>query len=172
MKNDLEIDIHTVNELCQEVIDYIRRTHDREFGNDSMIYAAPQWHIIGHLRDELVTRAGILQRTITVDNRPILIAGIGFLITEPPYRSRGFATELMKQAIAFVRDKLELPYALLTCKPELESLYSRMGWQTVCEPGVFVQPTGNRSCGGVIMVYELGEAPWPYGEIDFCGLPW
>lgn len=172
MMNDLEIDIYTVNELTPEVLDHIRRTHDREFGVDSMVYDAPQWHLVGYLRDELVTQAGVLQRTIAVNNRPLLIAGICFLITEPPFRGRGYATALMKQAMVFVRDKLGLPFGLLTCKPRLESLYSGMGWRTTREPNVFVQPTGNRSCGGLIMIYELGETPWPKGKIDFCGLPW
>ncbi len=172
MKNGLEIDIHSVNELTPEVIDHIRRTHDREFGDDSMVYASPQWYLIGHLEGESVTQVGILQRTITVDNRPLLIAGISFLITEPPYRGKGFGTAIMKEATDFVGDKLGLPFGSLTCKSRLESLYSGMGWRTIREPNVFVQPTGNRSCGGLIMIYELGEIPWPKGKIDLCGLPW
>ena len=172
MKSDLEIEIHSVNELTPEVIDHIRRTRDREFGDDSMVYATPEWYILGCLRGEPVTQVAILQRTITIDQRPLLIAGVSFLITEPEYRGRGFAAVIMKEAVTFVKNVLELPFALLTCKPRLESLYSSMGWRTVSGANVFVQPTGNRSCGGLIMIYELGEAPWPKGKTDFCGLPW
>lgn len=172
MLNDSIIEIITVNELTPERVGFIRRNQSREFGDDSMVYAIPGWYLLGYSRGKPVTQVGILQRTITINQSPLLIAGVGFLITEPEYRGRGFATEIMKEAVAFVRNTLELPYALLTCKPKLESLYSRMGWRTVNEPNVFVQPTGNRSCGGLIMVNECGETPWPEGKIDFCGLPW
>ncbi len=166
------INFYTANELTPELVSFIRRAHDREFGDDSMIYAIPQWYVLGYLRGEPVTQVGVLQRTITINQRPLLIAGVGFLITEPENRGRGYATVIMKEAAAFVRNRLELPFGLLTCKPRLESLYSRMGWRTVGGQNVFVQPTGSRSCGGLIMVNECGGIPWPEGKIDFCGLPW
>lgn len=172
MINDFEICISTVNELNPRIAGFIRRSHDREFGDDSMIYAIPEWYMLGYLRGMPITQIGILQRTITINQDPLLIAGVGFLITEPEYRGRGFATVVMKEAVSFVRDKLALPFSLLTCKPRLESFYSRMGWRIVNEPNIFVQPTGNRSCGGLIMVYECGGLPWPKGEIDLRGLPW
>ena len=88
MMSDIKTDINTVNELTPELIDFIRRTHDREFGDDSMIYAVPEWYILGYLRGEPVTRVGVLQRTITINQRPLLIAGASFLVTEPEYRGR------------------------------------------------------------------------------------
>lgn len=172
MTSNLRIDIRTVNELTPELIGFTQHTYNREFGNDSMVYASPEWYLFGYRQGVPLTQLGILQRTVTVNQKPLLIAGIGFLITEPDNRGQGYATIIMKEAIAFVKNQLGLPFGLLTCKPRLESLYSGMGWQTVSEPDVFVQPTGNRSCGGIIMVNECGGAPWPEGKIDFCGLPW
>lgn len=170
--SDLRIDIKTVNELSPELAGFIRRAQDREFGNNSMVYAIPQWYVLGFLQDEPVAQIGVLQRTVTVCQRPLLIAGVSFLITEPEYRGQGFGTVIIEEAVTFIGNKLGLPFGLLTCKPRLESLYSRLGWQTVGEPNVFVQPTGNRSCGGLIMVKECGGIPWPEGKIDLCGLPW
>jgi len=172
MINDFEISISTVNELNPRIAGFIRRAYDREFGDDSMVYANPQWYVLGFLRDEPITQLGVLQRTITVNQNPLLIAGVSFLITEPQYRGRGYATAIMSEAIAFIEHKLSLPFGLLTCKPQLASFYVRMGWKAIAEPNVFVQPTGNRSCGGVIMVNECGGSPWPEGKIDLCGLPW
>jgi len=170
--NNLRIDIKTVNDLTPGLSDFIQRAHEREFGTDSMVYSNPQWYLLGYLQHELVVQVGVLQRTISISNRPLLIAGIGFLITEPQHRGKGFATELMKQSDVFVRIKLGLPFSLLTCKPRLETLYSGMGWRVVNCPNVFTQPTGSRSCGGLIMIKECGEVPWPEGRIDLCGLPW
>ncbi len=170
--NDFKIDIKTVNDLSPELTDSIRSAYEREFGGDSMVYSNPQWYLLGYLQDEFVVQVGVLQRTITIGNKPFLIAGIGFLITEPQHRGKSLATELMNQADIFVKDKLELPFSLLTCKPRLETLYSGMGWRAVNCPNVFTQPTGNRSCGGLIMIKEHGKISWPKGRIDLCGLPW
>jgi predicted acetyltransferase len=128
-----------------------------------MIYAEPQWYIFGYLDEGLVTQVGVLQRTITIGQNPLLIGGIGFLITEPEHRGRGFASKIMKEAMAFLKNELGLPFGLLTCKPRLESLYTGMGWRTIDAPNVFVQPTGNRSCGGLIMIKECGGLSWPEG---------
>ncbi len=170
--SNLRIDIETVNELTPKLVGFIQRTHDREFGDDSMIYAHPQWYVLGFLRDEPVAQVGVLQRTITVDQNPLLIAGVSFLITEPENRGRGYAAALMSEAVNFMGHKLLLPFGLLTCKPKLETLYSSMGWRPIDVPNIFAQPTGSRSCGGLIMVKECGGIPWPEGEIDLCGLPW
>jgi hypothetical protein len=170
--NDLRINISTVNELAPELTGFIQRANEREFGNDSMAYAIPHWYMFGFLRGEPVAQVGVLQRTITIQQKPLLIAGVGFLITEPEYRGRGFATVMLGEALVFISNKLGLPFGLLTCKPRLETLYSGMGWRTADGTNTFAQPTGNRSCGGLIMVKECGGIPWPEGEIDLCGLPW
>lgn len=170
--SEIEIGINTVNELTSELADFIRQAYDREFGDDSMTYASPEWYLLGYLHGNPVTQVGVLQRTITIDNKSLLIAGVSFLITEPEYRGRGYATLIMDEAVNFVANNLGLPFGLLTCKPRLESLYSGMGWHKVNQPNVFVQPTGNRSCGGIIMVKGCGDRSWPEGKIDFRGLPW
>ena len=171
MKN-LRIEIKTVNELTPDLADFIFQTHDREFGDDSMVYAMPHWYLLGFNRDKPTVQAGVLQRTITVNQSPLLIAGLSFLITEPEDRGRGYAAEIMNEAVGFVEHRLSLPFALLTCKPRLEGLYLGMGWTTVNESNTFAQPTGNRSCGGLIMIKECGAGHWPEGKIDLCGLPW
>ena len=76
--SDLRLDVNTVNEITPELAGFIQCTHDREFGDDPMIYAIPQWYIFGYLQGEPVTQVGILQRTITINQKPLLIAGISF----------------------------------------------------------------------------------------------
>lgn len=168
----MRIEVKTVNELSPELASSIERRNNREFGDDSMVYSYPELYILGYLSGELTTHVGVLQRTITVRQNPLLIGGICFLITEPDNRGRGFASVIMKEAVSFLENELGLPFGLLTCKPRLESLYTGMGWQTVAGPTVFVQPSGNRACGGLTMVNECGGVSWPEGEINLCGLPW
>jgi len=168
----LEIVIKTVNDLAPDDSGFIARGRELLFAGDSMVYALPERYLLGYAQGEPVTQMGILQRTITVDDEPLLIAGLGYLLTLPEHRGQGYATELMAGAVTFVRDTLDLSYCLLTCKLRLESLYAGMGWRALDAPNVFTQPTGNRRCGGLIMVFECGPEPWPEGDIDLRGLPW
>jgi hypothetical protein len=176
MKNnrspELNIEIIPFKELSDRLIDYVRRSNDREFGDDSMIYDHPEWYAIGFLEDEPVTHTAILRRTISIDGTPIGIAGISFIVTEPDFRGRGYARLGTDRAVLFVSEQLALPHCLLTCKPRLESLYTGWGWHTAPGPTVFMQPTGPRDCGGLTMVYQCTEKAWPEGKIDLCGLPW
>jgi GNAT superfamily N-acetyltransferase len=115
---------------------------------------------------------GILRRTISVAGLPMKIGGVTFVVTEPEYRSRGFASHLTGHAVGFLRDRLNLSFGLLTCKPRLGSFYTRLGWQVVEGPTFFDQPAGRRGCGGLTMMIECGKETWPPGEIDLLGLPW
>lgn len=164
--------ITPVSDLSPDVAEKLRAMTEREFGLDPMVYADPQWYVLGFLGRELVSRVGILRRTISVGEKPLHIGGICTVVTELAYCRRGIASYLMGRAVMFLRDQLHLPFALLTCKPRLEHLYARLGWRSVEGPTVFDQPSGMRSCGGLTMVIECGGRPWPKGRIDLCGLPW
>jgi GNAT superfamily N-acetyltransferase len=168
----LKIEVCTASELSPELAGSIQRRNDREFGSDPLVYDDPEWYILGHLSGKLATHVGVLQRTITVGRASLLIAGVCYLVTEPEYRGRGFASVVMSEAVAFVKNKLGLAFGLLTCKTRLESLYAKTGWRTVVGPTVFAQADSVRNCGGLTMVNECGETSWPEGKIDLCGLPW
>jgi GNAT superfamily N-acetyltransferase len=168
----IRIEMAAVSELSLDVARRIQATNEREFGKDSLVYAQPEWFALGFLKRRLVSRVGILQRTISVDGSRFSIGGISFVVTEPDYRGRGFASCLLASAVTFLRNPLQVPFGLLTCKPRLESLYSGLGWLAVPGPTVFDQPSGPHTCGGLTMVIECGGSSWPGGRIDLCGLPW
>jgi GNAT superfamily N-acetyltransferase len=169
---DLRTEIKAVSELTGELANLIRSSNDREFGNDSLVYDVPEWYVLGFLEGALAVHVGILCRTITVDQVPLQIGGICYLVTEPENRGRGLAYAVMDKAVDFVKNQLQLPFCLLTCKPRLEALYTKWGWQTVAGPTIFLQAGGLRHCGGLTMIFQCGGKPWPAGKIDLCGLPW
>jgi GNAT superfamily N-acetyltransferase len=168
----MRVEIASVEKLSAPVAERLAAARAREFGSDPMVYAEPQWYVLGFLDAELVSRVAVLARTITVAGAPLPIGGISFIVTEPAYRGRGFAGRLTREAVAFVRDELACDFALLTCKPRLEGLYAGLGWRSVPGPTLFEQPTGRRACGGLTMIIECGARAWPPGEIDLQGLPW
>lgn len=150
----------------------IGRATEREFGNDPLVYAAAELYVLSFLEGVLAARVGILQRTITIEQVPFRIGGICSVVTEPEYRRRGIAYQLMDEAVSYLKDELRLPFGLLTCKPRLETFYNRLGWQTITGPTVFAQPDGFRSCGGLTMIIKCDEKHWPNGKVDLCGFPW
>lgn len=165
-------EIKVASELLPEIAYSIGRATEREFGNDPLVYASPELYVLGFLEGVLAARVGILQRTITVEHIPLRIGGICSVVTEPEYRCRGIAYRLMGEAVSYLKDELRLPFGLLTCKPRLETFYTRLGWQTVASPTVFAQADGVRSCGGLTMIIECDGKHWPDGKVDLCGLPW
>jgi len=166
------VEITSTSELAPEVAEKLGEMTEREFGTDPMLYAEPQWYVIGFVDHVLASRVGVLQRTASVGDRPLHIGGICTVVTEPEYRGRGIASSLMRTAVTFMNGELQLDFGLLTCKPRLESLYGGLDWQTVEGPTIFDQPTGMRGCGGLTMVIECSGRRWPEGKINLCGLPW
>lgn len=165
-------EIRATGSLSQNLLEALQKATQREFGSDPLTYAEPEWYVLGFIQGLLVARVGMLSRTITVANESLCVGGVCSVVTEPEYRSCGIASALMRKAVVFLKDQLELPFLLLTCKPRLEPLYNRLGWRSVDGPTVFIQEDGVHSCGGLTMVFECAGKPWPEGKIDLCGLPW
>jgi predicted acetyltransferase len=168
----MTIEIKSAHDLPHQTKDILHEMYQREFSWDKMIYAESQWVVVGTLNRNLIGQVGILEREISVGEKSLRIGGIHGVVTDPEHRCHGVASALMGRSVDFIRNQLNLPFGLLTCKPRLEAFYNRLGWKTVTAPCIFKQPDGPRSCGGLTMIVECREQPWPEGQIDLCGLPW
>jgi GNAT superfamily N-acetyltransferase len=168
----ITIEIKSADDVTDRIKDILDEMYQREFGRDPMIYDMAQWYLLGLLDEDPVGQVGILQREISVGESLFRVGGIHGVVTEPKHRGHGVASVLMRRSIDFIKSELHLPFGLLTCKPRLETFYSRLGWKTAKDLCVFEQPDGLHSCGGLTMVIECGAKPWPEGEIDLRGLPW
>jgi GNAT superfamily N-acetyltransferase len=168
----LTIEIKPENDLQPERKVALEEMFEREFGRDPLLYAASHWYAMGLLDGNLVGRVGILKREISVGQELLRVGGICGVVTAPEFRDRGIAGALLGESVAFIRNSLRLPFALLTCRSKLEVFYERLGWKTVNGPTVFTQPDGVRTCKGLTMVAVLVSRLWPEGSIDMRGLPW
>ena len=169
---NLNIEITLGSDLPQQTRNLLDEMYQREFSWDKMVYAKPQWFVIGTFNKKIVGQVGVLKREISVGEHLLWTGGIHGVVTDPEHRRRGVATALMNRSVDFIRGQLNLPFGLLTCNPRLEAFYNELGWKTTEEPCVFEQPDGPRSCGGLTMVIECGSKRWPEGSIDLLGLPW
>jgi GNAT superfamily N-acetyltransferase len=168
----LTLEIKPENDLSPERKAALDEMFNREFGRDPLVYAGAGWYAMGILDGSLVGRVGILTREISVGQELLQVGGICGVVTTPEYRGRGIASALLEDSVALVRNRLRLPFALLTCRLKLEAFYQRLGWKTVDGQTVFTQPDGVRTCKGLTMVLECGPRAWPEGPIDLRGLPW
>ena len=142
-------------------------------GQDEGLHWSPMdWNVMVREHGVLVSNVEILERTITVAGQPLRIGGIGGVATLPEYRRRGFASQAMCRAGAFMRDPLRLDFGLLVCGEERVHLYESLGWQVVADPMYFDQPDGKQKLNTAVMILSLNGKPWPSGVIDLCGLPW
>jgi len=118
---------------------------------------------------DVVAAAGLLWRQATLEGAPVLIGGLGGVMTMPTLLGIKAVEAAMK---ALVRD-CQPAFGLLFCEDKNTGFYSRLGWQHFEGEVRVEQPTGRIAYHIMTtMVAPLaGEAP-RQGKIDLCGLPW
>lgn len=144
--------------------------NDPEMKN--IIWATPDWMVLGFLEHELVSQFCLHQREITVGEESIPVAGVGGVATHPDWQKRGFASQLLRASVDFLQIKMKAVFGLLVCDDQIQPVYARCGWRTVARSLVFIQDQQLRSLPACVMILELTNRPWPSGEINLCGAPW
>lgn len=113
--------------------------------------------MINPVTGDVYCHVGMTVRTITFNEVPVRIAGIGYVITHPEHQHRGHMHRLMEQAHERAVE-LGLSYAVLNSGHN--GLYEPMGY---FRPGQLPFPW---------MVKPLSHAPWPSSAaviVDLCG---
>jgi GNAT superfamily N-acetyltransferase len=170
----MEIEVKRTDELTEPARAHIDAWLIQQFGDESGDYewSDVDWHVMLRVDGQLVSHVEIVERTGTVDGRPVRLGGIGGVVTLPEWRGRGLATAGLERAAALMRDELQVAFGLLICDERTIPFYSRLGWQVVEGPLMFDQPSGKVVFDGVTMVLPCVQQEWPEGTIDLCGFPW
>jgi aminoglycoside 2'-N-acetyltransferase I len=170
----MKIEIKRAGELTEGERAYIGDWLRQQFSEESHDYtwSDVDWHVLLRVNGQLVSHVEIVERTGTVDGRPVKLGGIGGVVTLPEWRRRGLATAVLERAAAFMRDELKVAFGLLICSQDMMPFYRKLSWQVVEGPLVFDQPGGKVTLTGVAMVLSCVGKKWPQGMIDLCGLPW
>ena len=116
----------------------------------------------------------VIEREIRVGEVTVSVAGIGNVCVMPEYRGLGVIDTAMKCMVDESRLR-GLDAGLLMCKPALEKVYGRMGWENVAsntfmhnEVGASVKfPEGNS-----VMSMAISRDVFPEGDIDLQGRDW
>jgi len=65
----------------------------------------------------------IIERTVSIDGRPVRVAGVNNVITLPAYRGRGIASRLLRESQSVWFDSLGAECGLLLCADALLPFY-------------------------------------------------
>jgi GNAT superfamily N-acetyltransferase len=130
------------------------------------------WHIFARVEEELVGHASVLEHTVNVGGLPVVVGGLGSVVTLPQHQHRGYAKAIVNRALNFMCHDLGVEFAMGFCREELERFYTRLGWGTVAEAVFFEQPSGRMRSPLTVIVKPCGDRAWPPGEVELHSLPW
>lgn len=133
--------------------------------------ARPNWYAFLSHQGRWVSMLEIVERQARVGTQEVRLGLIGAVTTVPRARGRGYASELLRKSVQFLRDQRSCEFAWLMCGEGLIGFYERLGWQRVEGGYRFDQPGGTVRGELAAMVFPCQAASWPEGELDLCGFP-
>lgn len=118
-----------------------------------------------------VSHVGVLKHEVSVAGQPVIVGGVGGVVTLPAWQSRGYARELMQHAIR-VFQTWEVNAGLLFCLPRRIPFYESQGWSVIRHPVMVEQPSGEVVSPLEVMVLPIRGYHWPAGEVQLGSFPW
>lgn len=147
-----------------------------EFGQFALVretqWATPDWSFLAFEGAELAAFYNLVERTVTIDDAAVRVAGLNNLVTLPAHRGRGVASRLLRETQAQWFEYLDADCGLLLCADALLPFYSRLGWENAGARVTYSQPGGHRVWEANCMLIEPRGVRRDAREIDLGGLPW
>lgn len=129
-------------------------------------------HLLLYADGELVSHVGVLKHGVSVDGKPVVVGGVGGVVTVPTAQGKGYARKLMSHAAEVFEREWKVDAGLLFCLPKLTPYYEALGWQRVKGPVLIEQPGGEVVSPVEVMVLPFGGKGWPPGSVELHSLPW
>ena len=129
-------------------------------------------HFLVYDKGELVSHAGILKHIVSVNGEPVLVAGLGGVVTVPEAQRQGLARQAVQHAMRHAESEWKVEAGLLFCRSTMVHYYEALGWQLVKAPVMIEQPGGNIPSPLHVMVLPFGQMTWPSGVVELQSLPW
>ena len=138
----------------------------------SLTWRPKDTHLVWYEDAKPLSHVGLLKHSVNVGGQPVVVGGVGGVVTVPEAQRRGLAHRLMEHAAEFLKGEWKVDAGLLFCLSSKESYYARLGWQRIHGPVMIDQPVGKVESPLLVMVLPLGNVTWPTGEVDLMSLPW
>ena len=169
------ISIDKYDALAPDIKKLLNKYIQAEFGHIPIVqetsWAIPDWTILQVQDETIVTFYNIIERQVLMDGMPCKVAGINNVITPPPFRGKGYSSQVLSNTTGFLFDELKSEYALLLCADAMIPFYNRLGWYTVNSAVYFDQPGGRKLWAANTMLLSPNKSVAP-AIIDLQGTPW
>lgn len=131
-------------------------------------------HFILEAEGRAVSHVGVLKHTVSAGGVPVVVGGVGGVVTVPEMQGRGLAQRGMRHAAAFMCEEWGVEFGLLFCLDRLKPLYESLGWRHVPERVEIEQESGPITAPFNTMVLPCGDGAreWPAGEVKLNSFPW
>ncbi len=170
----MAIDISIVEALTEQESDRLFKWGEDIFGVSclAMEWRPKRWHILLKEDGRPVSHVGVLEHQLSIGDEQLAIGGIGAVSTVPEAQGKGYASQAMESAHAFMRQDLAADFGLLFCIEHMVKFYQRLGWRQLEDTVVIEQPSGQISAPFPAMYLPLRKREWPPGAIKLDSLPW
>ncbi len=129
-----EIIRHAERDELDEVLDLLRlafpqvpRHYFESIVVDDPEYD-PRYSLVIEHNEKFVSHLQIFARSVMIDGDRVRFGGIGSVGTPPAYRRRGYATVLLRHAIAFMQEEGFEGSLLFT---GIQGFYAKLGWMSI-----------------------------------------
>lgn len=137
----------------------------------NLFWRPKELHLVGYVEGRPVSKCGLLRHRARVGDQWLPLGGIGGVVTPPQYQGRGYAGDILQEALRCLREDWRRDAALLFCRQPLVTFYQKHGWELVTHPVEILQPQGKIVAPVPAMYYPL-RAAWPDGPVALDSMPW
>ncbi|WP_119067778.1 GNAT family N-acetyltransferase [Rubrobacter indicoceani] len=125
----------------------------------------------------LVAHLNFEQRSVSVGDKEIMIAGVGGVATRPDLQGKGLGKRLMVELRRVLIEETLVGFGYLGCREEVVGFYERAGWRRIDQETWEIDPaTGRRTFSigpNLILPANSLLLDWPgAGTIDLRGMWW
>lgn len=140
--------------------------------NSDLKWRPKDVHFLIYEDGKPASHASILRHEIAVGGKPLMVAGLGGVVTHPEAQGKGYARRLVRHASEFFEREWEVEAGLLFCLKRMVTYYGALGWQLLPEKVIIDQPSGKIVSPLEVMVLPCRGQSWPNGEVELKSLPW
>lgn len=113
-----------------------------------------------------------LSQVCCVNGAPVLVGGLGGLVTLPSAQRRGYGSRLVKAALTALRDHWHVEAALAFCLDPLLAFYRRLGALVIPCPVIVESETGPRAAPFHALWWPFRNDLWPVTTFDLRSPLW
>jgi GNAT superfamily N-acetyltransferase len=122
----------------------------------------------------IIAHAGVVDRTIKVENRTYRVAGVQSLFVMPEHRGTGLSDRVLKAAMQEAKDR-DFEYGLLFTTKDKINVYARNSWLQITRQKFIRIEDGTEIFlpdETVKMYYPLKDNDFPKGIVNLQGNDW